>query len=422
MSHVVRRVLAVAVLATSLTAVPSGATTGPVSAWIPTLPLTQSSRQELSAFRDGTAYVFDEGSAITLWHSADHGLAWDALTYLPANLDGFARARFATPKVGYLSDFDRLYMTTDGASTSAGWRRLHGPTVRNGDSYEVHELGVNGSTVALGGVTEGPPQVGCNPPKRADIWTSHDSGRTWIDAPLPANVEIGSVRYVSVRDGVAWAWDTHPDGNPCEYLGDKASVWVTHDGGRHFTRVLRCANKTGEICTAAVFLDPRHLLVGRNNGTMTASSDGGRTFHEQPGLPTILGPQPTKTEQDEDFWIQGFAFADQVLFATTKFAGAYLSGDGGKTWLRENSCDTPLGLGIGDIAAFDGVRAIAGGPNCIATRTDGTVQAAPTAAPRAATRLRVGPDVVATASGVRQTVANGVLTVSWTRPRASRAG
>ncbi|MBV9098549.1 MAG: hypothetical protein JO079_10870 [Frankiaceae bacterium] len=421
MPRIFRAALAAAMLAAGLGAgTPGHATTAPVSAWVPTLPLAQSSRQNLSAFRDGTAYVFDEGTTTTLWHSGNHGLGWDALTYLPAGLDTFARLRFASPKLGYLTDLDRVYATSDGAATAAGWRRLVGPKVAPGDSYEAYEVGVTGMTVAIGGVTDGPLHVGCNPPKRADIWTSHDGGRTWVDAKLPADAYVGSVRYVSARDGVVWAWDVHPDGTPCEYLGDKASVWVTHDGGRHFTRVLRCANKPGEICTAAVFLDPRHLLVGRNDGTMTASSDGGRTFHEQPGLPTVLGPQPTKSDHDEDFWIQGFAIADQTLFATTKFAGAYLSGNGGKTWIRENSCDTSFGLGIGDVAAFDGARAIAGGPNCIATRTDGSPNAA-VRTPHADPRI-TGPDVVATAGGLRQSVANGVLTVSLLRRAASRAG
>ncbi|MDQ1748242.1 MAG: Photosynthesis system assembly factor [Frankiaceae bacterium] len=420
--RIVRGAAALAVLAAGLVGTAGHATTGPASAWVPTLPLAQSSRQQLSAFRDGTAYVFDEGSSITLWHSANHGLSWDPLTYLPAGLSGFARTRFASPKVGYLTDLDRVFTTTDGASTAIGWRQLAGPKLAKGDSYEAYELGVNGSTVAFGGVTDGPLHAGCNPPKHGDIWTSHDSGRTWVDARLPADAYVGSVRYVGARDGVAWAWDVHPDGTPCEYLGDSASVWVTHDGGRHFTRVLRCAHKPGEICTAAVFLDSRHLLVGRNDGTMTASSDGGRTFHEQAGLPTILGPQPTKSDNDEDFWIQGFAVADQVLFATTKFAGAYISGNGGASWIRETSCDTPYGLGIGDVAAFDGVRAIAGGPNCIATRTDGTTNGAGVPVPPPAVRRPTGPDVVATAAGLRQSISNGVLTVSRLRPAASPAG
>jgi len=413
--RIVRGAVAVALLAAGLAGT-AGHANGPTSAWAPTLPLSQQSRQELSAFADGTAYVFDVGSsAITLWHSGNHGLAWDALTYLPAGISSFAAARFATPKVGYLIDLYRIFTTTNGATTATSWRQLSGPKMAKGDSYQAYVLGVTGSTVAIGGATLPPLHNGCNPPKRADIFTSHDSGRTWIDAQLPADVEVGSVRYVSARDGVAWAWDMHPDGNPCEYLGDKASVWITHDGGKHFTRTLRCAAKQGEICTAAQFLDPRHLLVGRNDGTMTASTDGGRTFHEQPGLPTILGPQPTKSENDEAFWIQGFAYVDQTLFATTKFAGAYLSGNGGKSWIRENSCDTVYSLGIGEVAAFDSARAIAGGPTCIATRTDGSPTAATNAVPVAAPS---GPDVVATASsGLRQSISGGRLTVSWPNSR-----
>src|SRR3954453_4457457 len=69
------------------------------------LPLSQQSRQVLSAMPDGTAYVMDVGSsAITLWHSSNFGVSWDPLTYLPG-ITSFARARFASDKVGFLSDF-----------------------------------------------------------------------------------------------------------------------------------------------------------------------------------------------------------------------------------------------------------------------------------------------------------------------------
>lgn len=410
--RIVRGVIAAALLAAGMVGT-AGHATAPTSAWVPTLPLSQQSRQQLSAFGDGTAYVFDVGSnALTLWHSATYGLSWDSLTYLPAGISTFAQARFATPKVGYLIDFDRILTTSDGATTATTWRQLSGPKTAKGDGDDFYTLGVTGSTVAIGGDTHGPLHVGCNPPKRADIWTSHDSGRTWIDTKLPADVYLGSVRYVSARDGVAWGWEMKPDGNPCEYQGNTNSVYVTHDGGKHFKLVLHCASQPGAMCTAAQFLDPRHLLVGRNNGTMAASSDGGRTFHEQAALPTVLGPQPTQSDADNAFWIQGFAFVDQTLFATTKFAGAYISGNGGKSWIRENSCDTAFGLGIGEVAAFDGTRAIAGGPTCIATRTDGTIKVA--TKPSVAGRVS-GPDVVATANGVRQSITGGRLTVSWLR-------
>jgi hypothetical protein len=409
--RVIRLFLAATLTATSLMALSSArGASGPVSAWVPTLPLSQQSREELSAFPDGTAYVFDVGSStgITLWHSANHGLSWDPLTYLPA-ISTFAEARFATPKVGYLIDFDRMFTTTNGATTATGWRQLSGPRVPKGDSIGMDTLGVTGSTVSVGGGTTGPLHIGCNPPKSADIWTSHDSGRTWSDARFPANVAIGSIRYVSARDGVAWGWEMHQDGKPCEYLGDTNSVYVTHDGGRHFRLAMHCAVKGGELCTSATFLDPRHLLVGRNNGTMTASSDGGRTFHEQQSLATVLGPQPTGTDNDEIFWIQGFAFAGQTIFATTKLAGAYVSGDGGRTWVRESTCDTAYSLGIGDIAAFDGHRAIAGGPTCISTRTDGPAAPA-TALP--SRRAGSGVDVVSQGRGLRAEVSGGQLLVN----------
>ncbi|MDQ1699107.1 MAG: Photosynthesis system assembly factor, partial [Frankiaceae bacterium] len=237
--RLVRGVVAAALLATGLVGTAGQATTSPVSAWVPTLYVSQGSFQQLSAFRDGTAYVFDVGTTTTLWHSSNFGLSWDPLTYLPANVGAGAQARFASAKVGYLISGSNIYMTTDGAKTATSWRQLPGPKVAKGDMIYASRIGVTGSTVAIGGDTTPPVHTGCNPPAHGDIWTSHDSGRTWIDAKLPADVSVGSVRYVSARDGVAWAWDMHPDGNPCEYLGDKSSVWVTHDGGRHFNRVLR---------------------------------------------------------------------------------------------------------------------------------------------------------------------------------------
>ena len=409
--RLVRAAVAAAMLAAGLAGA-AGHAAGPTSAWVPTLPLSQQSRQQLSAFNGGTAYVFDVGSeALTLWHSANYGLTWDDLTYLPAGISTFAQARFATPKVGYMIDFDRILMAADGATTATSWRLLAGPKLAKGNTFEADTLGVTGTTVAFGGGIDAPLHSGCNAPKTSDIFTSHDAGRTWTDARLPGYVQVGSVRYRGARDGVAWGWEMKPDGTPCEYQGNTNSVYVTHDAGKHFRLAMHCAHiDPGSMCTAAAFLDPKHLLVGRNNGTLTASADGGRTFHEQAALPTVLGPQPTRTDTDNAFWIQGFAFVDQTVFATTKFGGAFISGNGGKSWIHESSCDTAFGLGIGDIAAFDGQRAIAGGPTCIATRTSGPASAA-LARPGAAA-LPGGPDVVAVAGGVRQTIIDGRVIVS----------
>ena len=289
-----------------------------------------------------------------------------------------------------------------------------------GDSYDLLELGVTGTTVSLGGDVLGPLHNGCNVPKHSDIWTSHDSGRTWLDARLPGYAEVGSIRYANARDGVALAWELKPDGNPCEYLGSTNSVYVTHDGGRHFARALRCAARPGELCTAAMFLDRHRLLVGRNDGTMTASVDGGRTFTETPGLPTVVGMQPTKSSEDDAFWIQGFAAAGGTIYATTKLAGAYLSTNSGQTWTRETTCDSAYSLGIGEVAAFDGSRAIAGGPTCISTR-----MATPIGVParQQVSSPVAGIDAIAVAGGTKVWLRAGrVVRVNPVRRAASRVG
>ena len=427
----------VAAVVAAVTAITAGAFAAPPSTarhsvaggtagWVVTLPLTQQSRQELSATPTGTAYVMDVGSdAITLWHSGNFGVSWDPLTYLPGGISTFARARFASGTTGYLIDFNRMFRTTNGATTADGWTRLGGPPVAKGDTYEALELGVTGATVAVGGDVLGRRHVGCNVAQHSDIWTSHDGGLSWTDARLPKDSEVGSIRYANARDGVAIAWEMRPDGNPCEYIGDTNSVYVTHDGGRHFARVLRCAAHTGEMCTAAMFLDARRLLVGRNDGTMSASVNGGRTFTERPGLPTIAGAQPTKSTQDESFWIQGFDQAGGTIYATTKLGGAYLSTNAGQTWTRETTCDTAYSLGIGEVAAFDGERAIAGGPTCLSTRTTSPVAAGPVATqPLRPASLPPGtPDTVASTGGLSiRTFGGRVVLVRSLRPATSRAG
>jgi photosystem II stability/assembly factor-like uncharacterized protein len=409
-------VAAALVLAAALT-LPAAATNrpappakAPTSAWVPTLPTSQQSRQFLTAFPEGTAYVFDVGNAITLWHSDTAGLAWDALTYLPAGVSSFAQARFATPDTGYMADFNRLLVTTDGARTATSWKELSGPRLPKGYMYVANALGVTGSTVSFGADLHAPLHVGCNPPQSSHIWTSHDKGRTWVDARLPDQTLVSQVRFVTPRDGVALAYEMKPDGNPCEMMGSTNSVYVTHDGGRSFTNVHKCAVRSGEICTAAAFVDSRRLMVGRNDGSLAISTDGGRVFREQPALATIAGAQPTGTTYDEAFWVQGFASVGDTVYATTKLAGTYVSRDAGASWTRETSCDTGFSLGIGEVALFDANRAIAGGPTCVATRVTGPGAASTAPVPAS---VGTGLDWIGSAGGRTVSVRGGRVTLRW---------
>ena len=404
-----RGIAAVAALATAGVLAPAahGATVG----WMPTLPVSQQSWQMLSAFPDGTAFAFDRGSsAMTLWHSANYGVAWDALTYLPAGSDTYLSVRFGSPEVGYAVDGMSLLRTTDGATTATSWKPLTKPSLPAHDWFFGHSLGVTGRTVAVGGERMHPLHRGCNPPGGEDIWTSHDSGRHWLTAELPRNTYVGSIDYLDARLGVAVAYDMHDDPadtlGDCTQEGDRTSLWVTHDGGRHFARAYRCGTAAEGNCWSAKFLTASTLIAGRNNGTTVISRDGGRTFKEGPELGPSFGS--TGTYQDADFWVQGFDLANQVVYATTKAGGAFRSTDFGRSWTREPSCDSAYSLGVGEVAAFDADRAIAGGPSCVATRIAPPTAPVATDAPAPTSRV----DIVQRAPGQMRTIDDGRLRIS----------
>jgi photosystem II stability/assembly factor-like uncharacterized protein len=401
--------IAAAVLAAATAFAPGGSAAG--AGWLPTLPVTQQSWQMLSAFPDGTAYVFDRGNALTLWHSGNDGLSWDALTYIPAGSDTILSIRFGSPKVGYAVDGETLLRTTDGATTARSWQRMSRPRLPQHDSMFGHALGVTRQTIAVGGELMAPLHNGCNEPVSENIWTSHDGGRRWVSAQLPRNTDVLSIDYLSAHIGVAVAYDLHTDPaqslGPCTMIGDRTSLYVTRDGGKHFTRALRCVPVSGEICWSAKFFTASTLLAGRNDGTTVISRDGGRSFHAGPALQASIGT--TNTHQDDDFWVQGFDFSNQVGYATTKLGGAFVTTDFGRSWTREASCDSAFSLGIGEVAAFDAGRAIAGGPTCVAARVTAPAGAQkPWRAPNVGGSPVGGFDAVQHVSGLARAFRAGV--------------
>ncbi|HVE73880.1 MAG TPA: sialidase family protein [Mycobacteriales bacterium] len=341
------------------------------AAWVPTLPVQQQARQQLSAMPDGTSYVLDVGSLISLYRGSQHGMVWDPVTYLPPSPTGFLEIRFGTASLGYAADLERLHRTTDGART---WSKLAGPPLPRGHQLYATEVGtaVAGRVLALGGEVYGPPTEGCNEPISQSLFTSPDAGRTWRRANLPRDTGISSITYLDDRTAVILAYTYRPDPGqtfgPCTRLGDRNAVYVTHDGGRTLRLAASCGGRV-QLCTSAAFADRQNLIVGRNNGTTFASRDGGRTF--APG-PTLTNPAGARgLEQDSWFWVGGLDFIGATGYATTKLGGTFRTDDMGRTWTREASCDSGFSLGIGEVQMFDRNRAIAGGPSCVATRVGG---------------------------------------------------
>lgn len=404
-----RRIVGALTAALCAAAAPAS-TAAPAASWAPTLPVSQQSQQMLSAFPNGTGFVFDKGSAITLWHTATYGVAWDALTYLPPAISQFASIRFASPTVGYALDIDRLLQTRDGATTPS-WRPLATPPLAHRRTLFAQTLGVTGSTVAVAGDVYAPLHNGCNSPVDQGVWTTHNDGRHWTFARLPRNTSVRSIDYLDAKTGVLVAYRLRPDPaqtlGACTLLGDRDTVFVTRNGGHTFHQVLDCAAKPGELCTAAKFFTASTIFVGRNDGTTAVSHDAGRTFAAASPLRASIGE--TGRAEDNYFWVQGFDFAGQVGYATTKLGGAFRTTDFGKTWTREASCDSAFSLGIGDIAAFDANRVIAGGPTCVAARTGVGAAMAATRAPATAPARTGHADVRMTAGHRVMAVRGGVL-------------
>lgn len=357
--------VAVLLGAAVLAATAASASAAPTAAWVPTLPMgPASSFRQLSALPDGTAWVFDArpssvpAAAPRLWRSTDRGLTWQQVGSLPPATSPLAQARFATPTTGWLTDETHLFRTTD---AGASWQRLPGPPSAPGDTFHVGPSGlwVGGSTVVLAGTEYGPVRGTCAQVRGDHVWTSHDGGVTWVDVRFSVRKAVAAVRYLDARTGVVLVADTERIDalGPCFHGGTRATVYVTHDGGRRFSRSLACG---GTGCLAAAFVTPRRLLVGLGDGSLRVSDDGGRTFRPGPPLQTSL----------VGGGITAFASSGRAVFAVTPEGDAYLSPDLGRTWTHEVwGAGPPLTGGWGDVAAFDAEHAIAGGPSYVATRT-----------------------------------------------------
>jgi len=346
----------VAVTALGLAAPPASAE--PV--WVATLPLPPQGMDVLSAFPDGTAYVeHSNGGGNTLFRSTDYGRTWAPLAAPPSS--GTTYVRFATPKVGYavgLGD-DRALRTADGGVT---WRPVTPYPVPKGQRFTGASFAVSGRTLLVAGTLDKDgPAVGCEP-SRGAVMVSNDEGRTWRRTPMPfagGTMTAGwSVELLGSRDAAVVFYEEPTE---CATTFDATAVYVTHDGGRTFARRAACR----VICTAVGLPSRERLLAGRVDGTTAISDDGGRTFREGQRFTDYSATGDTS----HAFWVQAFAFAGRVGYASTKGGGTWRTTTGGTEWEQEVvTHESGFGIGIGEVAVFDTERAITGGPGFVSTR------------------------------------------------------
>ena len=336
-----------------LTGVGTAASTARVmTAWTPTLAVVPQEMTEVSAFPDGTAFVFITGIN-QLFRSANFGRGWKRLAAPPTG-GATPVVRMADPLLGYDAANGSLFRTTDGART---WRRLKVPSVKGVLGIDALGLADDGRTIVLGSSIY---PFGGGFANAVTIFTTHDAGGTWATTTLPFRGLVGDIRMLDGQTGLIRVQEDDASGNSV-----RDRVYLTRDGVASLTQILNFPDGglTDRLCTAMAMADAQRIVVGRNDGGILVSRDGGATFAAGP----ILSP-PAPIERTA-FWVQGIGFATAKRgFASVKGGGTYRTDDGGLTWVPEPSPDRVWGLGQGDIAVADAEHAIIGGPTFVSTR------------------------------------------------------
>lgn len=340
---------------------PAAAHAGP-AVWVDSLPVPDQAVTYMSAFPGGEAFVyFDNRDSVSI--SNDYGLSWIPSPFVPTTSGVF---EMADAKTGYLGSGSELWQTRDGALT---WRSLPKVTGAGGD-VDIHAISPVGGRLTLGGSLPRRNKGRCH---RIDAAVAiNESGgisgryRT-TKLGFPGHVE--RLGWLNKKIGWALAFEMRPSSDdPCNGLHSRSKrVLITRDGGKTYDEVHICKGAFGQegdgYCTAVAMSDARTVLVGKTNGWIYISKNGGYGFEPAQQL------SPPGLDQTYTHWVSGIEFADsRTGYAVGKGGGAWRTDDGGETWTYEGSSQQTWGIAVGDIAVADAEHAIAGGPNSIVAR------------------------------------------------------
>ena len=347
---------------------PAGALDAP---WAAVHPLRQQTRMYLALFEDGTGYALQaQGGPLNFLKTEDGGITWTVMPDPPGT--GTPRIDFGSPTVGYLSASDDVFRTTDGGGT---WRKIKPPT-RHFVAWDSISTAQSGRTIALVGqlwrTSDGKPWMGkgCHDPRQDQIvsYVSSDGGRTWKKGLLfdgPSGTFHSD--FVNARHGIATldSETVYEQTDDCGFTGHGEvgkTVMVTHDGGRHWDKVIDCPEPAG--CMAVAMTSSKHFATVTTDARVLVTFNGGRTFKTS----MLDGLVEAPTREHLRFG-QGLAFGTQDIgYAATNGRGIWRTVDGGLTWRREVSPHELPGYSYGTVAAAGGSDAIAGDPNVLIRR------------------------------------------------------
>lgn len=401
---------------------PLGALAAEPAPWVDTLAVPDQAHTYMSSFPTGDAYVYMHNRR-SIYKSIDHGVNWLPIPTAPADGGTF---EMASPKRGFFAAAESIFKTDDGTLT---WDRL--PSVElpgrrwnpsrkdfTGYYYYLDAVAPRDAKdrVAFGGdfgfisekEREDENTTCYGGEYSAAVFTADDGGHSGryriTELGFPGHVM--RMGWLTPEIGWVLAYEMRPDGPS---LCDSSSsfrnvVLITKDGGKSYKEVHSCEGDWIEgqegdgYCTSVAMVNKRTIVLGKTNGWVYISNNGGRGFEPVRSL------VPPGADRLYTHWVSGIGFANaQTGYAVAKGGGTWRTDDGGEEWTFEPSSQTIWGIGIGDISVADREHAIAGGPNSIITRVpppgaDRTSKASQDVVP-AVTELHLGSRFTMTIEG-----------------------
>ena len=299
--------------------------------------------------RQAWLIVHDSGGPESfLFHTGDGGDHWQR----QLSINGLGVLRFADARRGVLLNYQlglqpeaaipRAFATTD---AGAHWLPVAMPRLNLGFNADPFFLDPDRAWVlgTRAASRDGPVA------EEHILWRTRDGGRHWeqllrVDAAQP--IDHG----LSGRDLIAGITFRDPDTGWMVTLGpaESAGVYVTHNGGRDWTRSAIAVAPPGSTGQHWLYLGPL-LVSGDGKGMMSvldrdlvqffvlSTADGGESW---------AGPQSAPAAGSLNT-----AFVNGSVAWVANGNGAWVTADSGRSWLK--SAALPGGMGLGDVAPVD---------------------------------------------------------------------